>query len=547
MSGSPAWHLAASGARQSHPLSPALSGVNSSYFEEEEEEMSLLPPPGTLRNMFMACVRTASFDNAVHTFQVALFKPPDPAALEGGQPRTGRLGGAGDGSSSGGSSQSDEPFFTVQDVLPSKATSEWLVVGLTLLPKISWGWLPFCFTFLGFSPALKLLLFITLFSVYSAAILYRLYLHSDRQGKMSLADIGEAAFGRRLGRRPVLFFTRAITLCLPSIMHTWLFYTFPVCLPWISLIFGLIVLALVQIQGLGRHPALVRVVQPVLTGLAIGATLLKLSLMHAQQQRAPAAALNAAPDPTESANPAYLSDYVIAVVQLISANYMGQHIFLEEMTRMESPATFQHSTAWAQIITLLANLGVAVATLRVQQSLPHVRGFISFALGSDFLSRFISFTMWILMTVKYVIVLHQSTKALLPRLPHLLVKMFDPDEVDSRPMHLQPRQLWFICSLVVVVGSFLVSCTFPHTFMYLSGLLVSLAYIPCAFTLPCLFSLKLLSNKLTALEYTLSSWVVPVSVIMSLLGCWASGYQLFAKWNSAAHGGSWGCNLLQPL
>lgn len=33
------------------------------------------------------------------------------------------------------------------------------------------------------------------------------------------ADIGEAAFGRRLGRRPVLFFTRAITLCLPSIMH----------------------------------------------------------------------------------------------------------------------------------------------------------------------------------------------------------------------------------------------------------------------------------------------------------------------------------------
>jgi hypothetical protein len=40
--------------------------------------------------------------------------------------------------------------------------------------------------------------------------------------------------------------------------------------------------------------------------------------------------------------------------------------------------------------------------------------------------------------------------------------------------------------------SFLVSCTFPHTFMYLSGLLVSLGYIPIAYTLPCLFSLKLL-------------------------------------------------------
>lgn len=61
-----------------------------------------------------------------HT-QVALFKPPDPAALEGGQPRTRRLGDGG-GSSSGGSTQSDEPFFTVQDVLPSKATSEWWVL-----------------------------------------------------------------------------------------------------------------------------------------------------------------------------------------------------------------------------------------------------------------------------------------------------------------------------------------------------------------------------------------------------------------------------------
>ena len=42
-------------------------------------------------------------------------------------------------------------------------------------------------------------------------------------------------------------------------------------------------------------------------------------------------------------------DYVIAVVQLVSANYMGQHFFLEEMSGMGSPSTFQHSTAWAQV------------------------------------------------------------------------------------------------------------------------------------------------------------------------------------------------------
>ena len=56
----------------------------------------------------------------------------------------------------------------------------------------SQGWLPFCFTFLGFSAALSLLLFITLFSVYSSAILYRLYLHSDARGTITLAG-GRAA------------------------------------------------------------------------------------------------------------------------------------------------------------------------------------------------------------------------------------------------------------------------------------------------------------------------------------------------------------------
>lgn len=49
------------------------------------------------------------------------------------------------------------------------------------------GWLPFCFTFLGFSLAFKLVLGITLFSVYSAAILYRLWEHSDVQGTATLA------------------------------------------------------------------------------------------------------------------------------------------------------------------------------------------------------------------------------------------------------------------------------------------------------------------------------------------------------------------------
>lgn len=50
----------------------------------------------------------------------------------------------------------------------------------------------------------------------------------------------------------------------------------------------------------------------------------------------------------------------------------------------------------------------------------------------------------------------------------------------------EPRGVNALCR------SFLVSGTFPHTFMYLSGLLTSLCYIPLAYTLPCIFSLRLL-------------------------------------------------------
>lgn len=36
-----------------------------------------------------------------------------------------------------------------------------------------------------------------------------------------------------------------------------------------------------------------------------------------------------------------------------------------------------------------------------------------------------------------------------------------------------------------------------------------------------------------------------MSIGMSLMGAWASIYHLVAKWESAEHGGAWGCNLLQ--
>lgn len=64
------------------------------------------------------------------------------------------------------------------------------------------------------------------------------------------------------------------------------FATTGVCLPWISLMFAAVVLGLGQIQRLGEHPVLFRVVQPVLTAAAVAATLLKLLLLRAEHNRA---------------------------------------------------------------------------------------------------------------------------------------------------------------------------------------------------------------------------------------------------------------------
>jgi len=68
-------------------------------------------------------------DSQWRAFQVSLFKPPPTEVLEGGAAASG---------SRQSSEGSQEPFLTMQDLQPSKETNEWLMVGLTLLPKISW-------------------------------------------------------------------------------------------------------------------------------------------------------------------------------------------------------------------------------------------------------------------------------------------------------------------------------------------------------------------------------------------------------------------------
>lgn len=109
---------------------------------------------------------------------------------------------------------------------------------------------------------------------------------------------------------PPLFTTRLVPRPVPPRPQMWAFYTTPVCLPWISLLFGAIVLALAQSQRLGAHPALARIVQPALTALAVATTVLKLTLLRAQHDAGSSAVLDAVgggPGAPAESSPLYLS------------------------------------------------------------------------------------------------------------------------------------------------------------------------------------------------------------------------------------------------
>ena len=131
----------------------------------------------------------------------------------------------------------------------------------------------------------------------------------------------QEAFGR-FGRRLVDGFTLAINVALPVVAHVGgmrylqysLFAATGVCLPWISLLFALVVLGLGQIQQLGAHPKLGTVVIPTLTTCAVALTITELLLLKASK----------AGEPPPEGGLVYLSDYAMAVVSMISANYFAQ-------------------------------------------------------------------------------------------------------------------------------------------------------------------------------------------------------------------------------
>jgi vesicular inhibitory amino acid transporter len=63
-------------------------------------------------------------------------------------------------------------------------------------------------------------------------------------------------------------------------------------------------------------------------------------------------------------------------------------------------------------------------------------------------------------------------------------------------------------------------------FSTLVGLVTSVTYLTCAYTIPCWFTLRLLPHRISRLEYALCWALVPLSVAFSLVGFGCSVYAL---------------------
>lgn len=76
---------------------------------------------------------------------------------------------------------------------------------------------------------------------------------------------------------------------------------------------------------------------------------------------------------------------------------------------------------------------------------------------------------------------------------------------------------WLCASAVIIGYSFGISVTLPF-FSTLVGLVTSVTYLTCAYTLPCWFTLRLLGARISRAERALCWALVVGSLAMSAVG-----------------------------
>jgi solute carrier family 32 (vesicular inhibitory amino acid transporter) len=80
---------------------------------------------------------------------------------------------------------------------------------------------------------------------------------------------------------------------------------------------------------------------------------------------------------------------------------------------------------------------------------------------------------------------------------------------------------WLMASTFVVGYSFGISMSLPF-FSTLVGLVTSVCYLTCAYTIPCWFTLRLLGDRISKFERYACYAIIPVSILVSAVGFIAS-------------------------
>lgn len=83
------------------------------------------------------------------------------------------------------------------------------------------------------------------------------------------------------------------------------------------------------------------------------------------------------------------------------------------------------------------------------------------------------------------------------------------------------RLPWLLASACIIAYSFGISVSLPF-FSTLVGLVTSVTYLTCAYTIPCWFTLRLLGDSISKAEYALCWTLVPLSIVFSCVGFAAS-------------------------
>ena len=95
----------------------------------------------------------------------------------------------------------------------------------------------------------------------------------------------------------------------------------------------------------------------------------------------------------------------------------------------------------------------------------------------------------------------------------------------SAPAGDHKRLPWLVASVCIVGYSFGISVSLPF-FSTLVGLVTSVTYLTCAYTIPCWFTLRLLGERMSRAEYWLLWALIPLSLAFSMVGFGSSVWAL---------------------